>query len=54
MFCCALKEVQPILTFVTIAKNSDWSFNMAIYENIFFYYFELIREMSNTQLENDM
>ena len=31
-----LQEIQAILTFGTIAKNSDWSFNMAIYENICF------------------
>ena len=49
-----LKEVQLILTFATVAKNSDWSFNMGVYENFFFYYFELFREMSNTHLENDM
>ena len=30
-----LKGVQPILTFATVAKNSDWSFNMGVYENFF-------------------
>ena len=30
-----LKEVQPILTFATVAKNSDWSFNMGVYEFFF-------------------
>ena len=37
-----------------VLKNSDWSFNMGVYEKFFFYYFGLLREMSNTRLENDM
>ena len=52
-----LRELQAIVIFTTIAKNSDWNFNMAIYDFFFFlqiYYFELFRETSNTQLENDM
>ena len=49
-----LQDAQAILTFATIAKNSDWSFNMAIYEKNFYYYFELFREMSNAQLANGM
>ena len=44
-----LKEVQVILTFATVAKNSDWSINMATYENIFFHYFERCREIYNAQ-----
>ena len=31
-----LKEVQPILTFATVAKNSDLSSNMGVYEKFFF------------------
>ena len=34
--------------------NKIHSFNMATYENILFYYYELFRGMSNTQLKNDM
>ena len=49
-----MPEVQKFQIKFWHSKNSDWSFNMATYENIFFYYFELFREMSNTQLEKDI
>ena len=48
-----LKEVQKFQTKFWHSNNSDWSFNMGVYEN-FFYYFELFREISNTQLENNI
>ena len=34
------------------SNNSDWSFSIGVYENSF-YYFELFREISNTQLEKE-
>ena len=49
-----LKEVQKCRIKFWHSNNSDWSFNMGIYEKISFYYFELFRKISNTQLENYM
>ena len=42
------KEVQKFQTKFWHSNNSDWSFNIGVYEKFFFYYFELFREISNT------
>ena len=46
-------HIQKFQTKFWRSNNSDWGLSMGVYEK-FFYYFELFREISNTQLENDI
>ena len=43
-----LQEHQSILTYAEVSNYSDFSFNMGVYEN-FFYYFERNKEICSTQ-----
>ena len=53
LFSNTLKEVQKFQTKFWHSDNSDWSFNIGIYEN-YFYYIELFKEISNTLLKNNI